>query len=457
MDSPLSTKSECFILGTSLTSSGTHGFETSRKRQRRTSPDSEPFHTHDGVASTVANGFHTEGWKSQLLAASSWKESSAIDALACFSDPAIGSKKQNTLKFESSAVTQAHVSIDGDSAAIPQGCDSSIRETEVMVETLSNNRRKATPPRKMLSIRADGKLTSPLNRGISVNPKPRTDKRESRPSNVSKKKVLIIKYGATDERRTTIARKIQAILSSVLHTADSESKISKALKAIEPSKPTHPFFLGASTRVLGQETVDGHIVVENSIIDSNHSQVDTLESPMKPKSSMKNPEIVKTFGFGGKHKSVRNTTFQSSGALDPIWPPRSMIHVRPAIVMAADHSLVRENTQLSTGHSKMKYATIQVMEDEEIMQPYIKLVRAEGNSETGFRLQSIDSLLHPHRRVMTGHALQNAIREVVAQDHLTQKLPQNHLIKKKNSAAHKTFRFRLTSLLYVFSRTSLLH
>ena len=419
MHLPVSTESECFILGASLTSNGTHGFETRRKRQRLASPDSEPFSAQDGVARTITSIDHADGWKGQLLAASSRKESLATDALAYLSDSTIRSKRQNTLKVEISTVAQAHVGIDGNSATISQDSNSSTRETELMIETSSNNRREATPPKKMLSIRADGKLTSPLNRGVSINSNLRTSKRDSRPSKISKTKVLIIKYGATEERRISIARKIQAVLSRDLHTADPESKISKALKMIEPAKPTHPFFLGVSARVLGQETVDNHMADENSIVDSNDNQVDTITSPMKPRSPRRSPKIVKTWttipGLEGKHKPVNSTTIsRSTGAMDPIWPPRSMIHVRPPVVTAANHSLVRKDTQLSTGHCKMKYATIQIVEAEEIMQPYIKLVHAEGNSGTVTRLQSIDSLRHPHRRVTTGHALQNAIRKVVA-------------------------------------------
>lgn len=116
------------------------------------------------------------------------------------------------------------------------------------------------------------------------------------------------------------------------------------------------------------------------------------------------------FGLGGKpNHSVNLKASRFPGAMEPIWPPKEMTHIRSH---TNDIRLVRpplRQAHISPGGRKMKYVKVQISAHDDILCRYVQLTRtvkeALGNDLAADALK----IRRPQRRVMTGLDLQHAV------------------------------------------------
>lgn len=119
---------------------------------------------------------------------------------------------------------------------------------------------------------------------------------------------------------------------------------------------------------------------------------------------------VGIFGHGGKpDNSVNLKASRFPGAMEPIWPPREMTHIRPH----TDHTVPvhpsLRKADVSHGGRKMKYVKVQISAHDDILRPYVRLTRMEKEALENYLETDTLEIRRPRRIVMTGFDLQHAI------------------------------------------------
>ena len=276
-------------------------------------------------------------------------------------------------------------------------------------------------PEKVLKIRPDGRLGSPKKKGVVGNRKS-GDKRKSRnPDFEPTRKIVTIKYGSDKESRALLARRIQEIISKEPNT--SAEIRTPAPKAAGPSKPTHPFFLGALARNTDadQSTLDKDqkdMATQSSVMPGQEKETSPRKGTSAAKAAASKDAWERVGGFGGKSgdaSNLRVTKFP--GASEPLWPPKDMFHIRDLPAPIASIAEKIETLQLHQSPRKLKHAAIQIAEPEEVMLPYTALVRVYQKDADGLQdttLSDVKTFHHPLRKVLTGRELQWAISRNLA-------------------------------------------
>ena len=277
---------------------------------------------------------------------------------------------------------------------------------------------RATPPKKMLRVRPDGRLGSPKAKEPTLDVKPRRGRKPGKAEASSNKLVAVIKYGKDEDSRRSIGRRLDDILLGKVSIQGLVKD--KPSKPTEPLKPTHPFFLGGSVLVASQprRTTSSDLKSHDSEVSVSNEQKGTI-SPRKARVTSKPPDIADSqasatpFGpgshaFGTDH--ARITRFP--GAIEPIWPPADMLHVgRPkeSTMNVNDSMRVPQSTEPSR---KLKGLEVRVPEREDVLAPSVNLVRSfQSNDRVFQKVNSRDwrEFRRPKRLVMNGHELQKAI------------------------------------------------
>ena len=276
-----------------------------------------------------------------------------------------------------------------------------------------------TPPKKMLRVRSDGKLSSPKAKAPAQDVKPKRGRKSAKARTVPKMLVTSIRYGADPESCSLIGRKIANILSGT--SSNSSPTKSKPSKPTDPLKPTHPFFLGGSKRDQCQQDVAQSKNDRGpGTGDPPSTSTRGAVSPTKARVTSKPPALSERsagmFGLGGNSfGSDRARTPRFPGALEPLWPPEGMVHVRQEYKSA--------ETSLSTPHyaskacRKFKEAEVRVPKEEQILTRYGDVVQAYRSDDEVFRRvhsREWREFRRPLRRIVTGRELQQAVRREVA-------------------------------------------
>ena len=306
----------------------------------------------------------------------------------------------------------------GNVAATVDGFGSESKDNGHPLCEVQDQNALATPPKKMLRVRPDGRLGSPKAKDPTQGVKRRRGRKSGKAEAFSNKLVVVIQYGEDDGSRRAIGRKLDEILLGAVSiqgpVKDNPSK------PPEPLKPTHPFFLGGSALIASQpgRTTSNDPKNHESDAGVSKEQKKTI-SPRKARVTSKPPDIADNqaratpFGlgshaFGSDHARV--TRFP--GAMEPIWPPTDMLHVgRPK-----ESTLIVNNSMQgprSTEPSrKLKGLEVRVPEREDVLGPSVNLVRFfQSNDRVFQKVNSRDwrEFRRPKRRLMTGHELQKAI------------------------------------------------
>lgn len=386
--------------------------EGRRKRQRTRSPEPE---------ANISVNLATPTWANQLEAAAS-NIPPAIDHEANCTDPETEESIAHIDGNPGSVEGQLQSESSRDVAAIVDGFSSESKGNGHLFCEVQDQNARATPPKKMLRVRPDGRLGSPKAKEQTPVVKSRRGRKSGKAEASSNKLVAVIKYGRDDGSRRSIGRKLDDVLLGLVNIQGPAKD--NPSKPTEPLKPTHPFFLGGSALMasLPGKTTSSDLKSHESDASVSKEQKKAT-SPRKARVTSKPPDIADSqaratpFGlgshaFGSDHARV--TRFP--GAIEPIWPPADMLYVgRPK------ESTMNVNNSMRVPHSvepsrKLKGLEVRVPEREDVLAPSVNLVHSFQSSDRVFqKVNSRDwrEFRRPTRRLMTGRELQNAIHPML--------------------------------------------
>ena len=389
------------LLGANPTAQPPEEFGNRRKRLRISSPVPEAFVVKKDMIRSPKE--IPKEWENQLRAAAYGEQSIPTGT----SDPT------QTLKVEPGMEPELLPKIGKGASSLIQAeiSRSTLDAHGHKTNSSARERPTAVAPKKMIAICAGGKLVSPSPEALALNPNVRRKIRDSIDKDDCKPAIVKIKYGSTNESRKFIAQKIQDIISGTTARANDEVKRLRSFEAATISKPTHPFFLGATSRknepkITSESTSDGDLMT-STVLRKQH--VD--RRPMEGNSGK---EVT-----SNSHASANLATLQRishslgkfrptrySGIMEPIWPPKEMAHVRPLLHDLGAPSARNFGSRAFCTRRKLKYAKVHIAGDKEILHSYSKLLRQQVMCEAKFKGKTMDKLGHPVRKVMTGAELQ---------------------------------------------------
>ncbi|KAL8752433.1 MAG: hypothetical protein Q9199_005744 [Rusavskia elegans] len=210
---------------------------------------------------------------------------------------------------------------------------SEIPQTSSRPQKVSTPTRR-TAPKKLMKIRPDGKLTSPSSH---AQPKGAEKKRRGRPkkaADIAEERIVVMKYGKTDSSRHTVGQRIQLILSDSKERLPTTLASNPAPKLTETLKTTHPFFLGKLAKRSESESGATESKVKSDLSTDKQDRSDSLNtvkrtSPRKSAvTSTAAPWACK--GAFGQAPSMLGgpVARKTRGTIDAIWPPQDMVHIR---------------------------------------------------------------------------------------------------------------------------------
>lgn len=296
---------------------------------------------------------------------------------------------------------------------------SKIDEHGHKTKSSAKERPTTTAPKKMIAICAGGKLVSPSPATLALNPNVKRKKRDIIDDDNCKSAIVRIKYGSTEESRKTIAQKIQDIISGTTARANHEVKSLRSFEAAIISKPTHPFFLGATSRknepkIISESTSEGDLMTSRVLgkqhMDSRPNEANSVkEVTSNAHASASLATLQQISNSLGKFRTTRYP-----GVMEPIWPPKEMAHVRPLLHELGAPSARKFGSRTFCTRRKLKYAKVRIAGDKEILHSYSKLLRQQPPREARFKGKTMDELSHPIRKVMTGADLQATAQSLLS-------------------------------------------
>lgn len=379
-----------------------------RKRRRTNSPISGAL-VVQSRSTNSANHDNSEEWENQLRTAAYGEHSIPIGNQGSVQTVKVESGKHDT--------TGSHVPEPICFSNTAKGT-LSVLQVEITKSKLGGyGNKNTTSSKEQTTINTGGKLVSPRSQSLASNPNSKRKKRDLKDD--IKQKVVKIKYGSTDESRQIMALKIQEICSGTIVRSNDEIKKPKVSEPVMASKPTHPFFLGTSSRTkepraIHETATEGYATsrkYEGGQDMDNEPQKESFPKELPSNANaFKNLPIRKEISHSlGQLRPIRHT-----GPMDPIWPPKDMAHVRPLIHEITTSSAFNIRIPASYRRRKLKYAKVHVAEKDEILQPYLSLVSPQAMCKGNIKREYTKRFGRPSREVMTGSELQNATRPLLA-------------------------------------------
>ena len=280
------------------------------------------------------------------------------------------------------------------------------------------------PSKKMLRVRPDGKLGSPKAKAPAQDGKPKRGRKPGKANAIPNTLVVSIRYGVDKQSRFLVGHKIADIFSdTVSNLSPAEPKPPKPNRPPEPPKPTHPFFLGGPNRdQCQQELAQSNKAEEAEARDHPTTSKPRVVSPTKGRVTTKPPGVsgssAKVFELGGNTLRGGHAPMSQLGsAMEPLWPPEGMVHVRldyESAETALPNPLVSHDLK---ARRKMKEAEIRIPSEELVLKPYIDVVHAyHSDGDVSRRVHSREwrEFRRPLRRILTGRELQQAVRREIA-------------------------------------------
>ncbi|KAL8671028.1 MAG: hypothetical protein Q9168_004460 [Polycauliona sp. 1 TL-2023] len=271
---------------------------------------------------------------------------------------------------------------------------------------------KNTAPKRLMKIRPDGKLASP-NPNLHTPPDGPEKKRRGRPKkpvDTALQRIVVLKYGKTDGSTVSTGQKIQLILSDSSDSPPPSVASYAATKPVESIKTTHPFFLGKIAKKSEPEYEPADCKVTSDQPSNPTKQTSPRKSAVK---SSATPWAC--FGAFGQTSSMLGgaVTRNARGTVDAIWPPQGMVHTRQISETDLANGYDNVSASAKSPVTKLKNVKSRIAEKEEILDYYTTLAKSyrmtEGESARDhFRPES---LRIPSRRVMEGSELQRVYRK----------------------------------------------
>lgn len=388
-----------------------------RKRQKTVSHDQEP---------TVLDQLETNEWADQLHAAASeaWLGSNVSDRSTSDHGESRTAGNRERRVSNASNLSAGGRSRNSSATDSPRRFNSNMPLTEEKPLPSGKylaKRTERTPPKKMLRVRPDGKLGSPKAKASAQDGKPKRGRKSAKAEKVPRTLVVTISYGTETQSRSFVGCKIVNVLSGTASSPSPAKSIPK--RPPEPPKPTHPFFLGGPKRDQCQE----ESAPSNDENEAGSGQRPitpkrNLVSPIKARVTSKPPAISgssgRALGLGGSTvRSDRARISRFPGAMEPLWPPEGMVHVRQDYDSTETSLPTPEVSHTPKVRRKMKDAEVRIPNEEQVLTPYIDVVQAyRSDDEVSRRVRSRDwrEFRRPLRRTMTGREFQQAIRQKIA-------------------------------------------
>ncbi|ELR03125.1 hypothetical protein VC83_05678 [Pseudogymnoascus destructans] len=260
-------------------------------------------------------------------------------------------------------------------------------------------------PKKILHFNIKtGTIGSPPKRSIK-------DQAPSKGRKNRKSLVITLKYGSDTGTRLSVGNKIDHILSATKPIqAPPKQKFEVEARPVKAniSKSPHPFFLGKAAEKPSRNgsnntsTEPTAAVPQQAALCRAPATGRPLHAPSCP------PPNANSFaGFGNS-----NSLMKFPGAVEPIWPPSGMTHIRglendPSPTPAADPSKL-----LKSENHKSKYTASEATANEDILNVIaIKLEINAVRKDSANRFNAPDRCLRvPERHFESGYKLQRRIR-----------------------------------------------
>lgn len=288
----------------------------------------------------------------------------------------------------------------------------SIKPLHSDTDLIESSNNEPAPQKKTLKLNPNGKLlTSPTaNKPRSQSP----GRKRGRRKTANKKSLtlvppVIIRYPVDEARRASFGKTIDDICNGL--TRYSPPKPSAPATSQNPSKPTHPFFLGKAVHQ------------ENKPLESPHqdqSSAASIPDNLNPTQPSKNSSPAVNIIPPNKANKLRPATFGSvfsqkpriskgSGLVEALWPPRDFVHISATQVTVNPNLNSNANT-LNNREKKGKNPLLGIPDSESILRPLSQLVHASRHENSTSTLPATNDILRrPERYVGDGQALQNLV------------------------------------------------
>ena len=268
------------------------------------------------------------------------------------------------------------------------------------------------------------------------------DAREGRPNLTGPKRrtlVVILKYCRHDSEECPVREQAGKIIQRPEISSTSIVKtLSRPEKPTLPARPTHPFFLGRTSRQLNpvpttsphHSTISTGLLSEKQITSGSDTDRGNGAPSQSSKTTAEEAAWTTLGGLRGRANNSRTTTgFKLPGAVEAAWPEKDAVHVRGLTSSGVDAQLLNSGTYVGTigrgdirAHKKQKGITIQVPETEDILVVLAhRLAKGEDQNanttafapfmEEGIGLHVPKSLRLPRRLLLKGSELQARVNQ----------------------------------------------
>lgn len=150
-------------------------------------------------------------------------------------------------------------------------------------------------------------------------------------------------------------------------------------------------------------------LVTHQIQKLRHCRPGYSNSPI-PSRTPPDSEGAGIFGLGGKpSNSMYLKASRFPGAVEPIWPPKEMTHIRPHTADKMPVHPPLRKAHISLGGRKLKYIKVQISAHDDILRRYVQLTQMEKEALKQDQAADTLKIRRPRRMVMTGFDLQCAV------------------------------------------------
>jgi sorting nexin-8 len=253
---------------------------------------------------------------------------------------------------------------------------------------------KKSPQRKTLKLNANGRLlSSPTLSGVEDKSrqkgKGRPKKSGNRKTKEDGKALVVMKYASEGGHGERIGSLIDDIISGRKKHGVPERPVIPTSTASQPPKPTHPFFWKKPTHKPDIPSQATQTCQDAKIIEPSGE-----DAPKSPPAARDKP-----CDRGRSFPSFKQRP-KFPEPIDPVWPPRDLVHVR-GFGAADERHAVRD--LLGMDQKKAKMAAIRVGDQENVL----RSTTTEAQRSESFQVDSI--LRIPGRQVASGRVLQKAV------------------------------------------------
>ncbi|KAI9721164.1 MAG: hypothetical protein M1828_005271 [Chrysothrix sp. TS-e1954] len=312
-------------------------------------------------------------------------------------------------------VERASYSLPSTPKKAPVISDEASTSNDIMRSTTNGNNSNedeapnAGNPLKALRLNRQGTLITPPKKRRKANEHDKTGEDESSATprkRRKKRRIVVMQYGIGDPaKRSSLGFEIQKILDGGVSRSANADPVKT--QALNPLKPTHPFFSGT----LDPQT--NKSMRSNNEEEGNNRKTSPGPNPMDLRSAT-TPGKLKYLRQGARSadssQAVARPTFgmqtkpRLMGTFEPTWPWKTDRGVDDEVLPA------RNKPRLDMQTRRQKNKTMEISSDDSIILRFGR--KLSLNNEYGLDSIGATDLIHlPERHVTTGEAIQRLIKQ----------------------------------------------